>query len=252
MDALGDVSKAIVIEIGPGKGAITRLLSARTGHLIAIEFDRVLSAQLRIEYGRQRNVEILEADVLRVDFNTLVRGDLQGTRLFTDAERPRAHVIGNLPYYITSDILLKLFEFHRNFDILVIMLQKEVADRVAAEPGSRDYGLLSANAQMYARVEKLFTLPPGAFSPPPKVHSTVLRLQIAPQSAALQVEPAPFIDFLKLSFAQKRKTLLNNLKQRYPEAKIREAIAATKLRADVRSEAVPLAQMAQLFRSLET
>ena len=85
-------------------------------------------------------------------------------------------VVGNLPYYITSDILLRLFEFSKYFDSIVIMVQREVADRIAAKPGGRDYGMLSATAQLYARVEKLFTLPPAAFVPPPKVHSTVLRL----------------------------------------------------------------------------
>jgi len=91
-------------------------------------------------------------------------------------------VVGNLPYYITSDILLRLFEFSMTkFDVIVIMVQREVADRIAASPGTRDYGLLSATAQLYTKVERLFTLPPEAFSPPPKVHSTVLRMTVSPR-----------------------------------------------------------------------
>ncbi len=122
-------------------------------------------------------------------------------------------VVGNLPYYITSDIVLRILELHPNIERAVIMVQREVADRIAAEPGSRDYGLLSATAQLFARVDKLFTLPPGAFSPPPQVHSSVLRLTMAPRLEELQVEEEPFIAFLKLAFAQKRKTLVNNLRE---------------------------------------
>jgi 16S rRNA (adenine1518-N6/adenine1519-N6)-dimethyltransferase len=162
----------------------------------------------------------------------------------------RARVIGNLPYYITSDILLRLFEFHDQFDVIVIMVQSEVADRIAAAPGSRDYGLLSATAQLYCQVEKLFTLPPGAFSPPPKVHSSVLRLRIAPRFAELQVSPREFIDFLKVAFAMKRKTLLNNLKKTYPEARIRSALKEANIRTDVRAEALPLDKTAMVFRYL--
>jgi 16S rRNA (adenine1518-N6/adenine1519-N6)-dimethyltransferase len=130
------------------------------------------------------------------------------------------------------------------------MVQREVADRIAAVPGSRDYGLLSATAQLYTRVERLFTLPPGAFSPPPKVHSSVLRLTIAPRFAELQMSPKPFIEFLKAAFAMKRKTLLNNLKKAYSEEQIRDAIKEAGLRADVRAEAIPLETSAAVFRKL--
>ena len=167
--ALGDITHALVVEIGPGRGALTDLLAARAGHLIAIELDRMLATELRYKHGRNSRIEILEGDVLRIDFRTVLNrtigplGDLR-------PEKPvRARVVGNLPYYITSDILLRLFEFHELFELMVIMVQREVAERIAAQPGTRDYGLLSATAQLYARVEKLSTLPPGAFSPPPKV-----------------------------------------------------------------------------------
>ena len=121
-------------------------------------------------------------------------------------------VVGNLPYFITSDILLRLFEFRQYFETIVLMVQREVAERLAATPGRSEYGLLSATAQLYARVEKLFTLPPDAFSPPPKVESTVVRLRMAPKIDSLGVPEAGFINFLKLAFGQKRKTLWNNLK----------------------------------------
>src|SRR5262249_2617900 len=150
----------------------------------------------------------------------------------------------------TSDILLRLFDFHDQFDVIVIMVQREVAERIAAEPGSRDYGLLSATAQLYCQVEKLFTLPPGAFAPPPKVHSSVLRLRIAPRFAELQVQPRDFLDFLKTAFAMKRKTLLNNLKKKYEEERIRAALKESGVRGDVRAEALPLDKTAMVFRHL--
>src|SRR5207237_1642623 len=149
----------------------------------------MLAAQLRFEYQRYPNVEIIEANVLNVDFDTIVQGELHGIKdRQTDGSAVRtASVVGNLPYYITSDILLKLFEYHRNFDQIVIMVQKEVADRIAAEAGTRDYGLLTVTAQLFADIRNLFTLPPGAFSPPPKVYSSVLRLKVAPKATSLGV-----------------------------------------------------------------
>src|SRR3954452_15901378 len=203
VEALGDIGNSIVLEIGPGRGALTKMLSQRAGRLIAIEFDRMLAAQLRIQYSRIPNVEIIEADVLAVDFDTIIQGDLGGISDRQNHPPIKARVVGNLPYYITSDILLKLFEFHRNFDTIVIMVQREVADRIAATPGKSEYGLLSATAQLYTDVEKLFTLPPTAFAPPPKVHSSVLRLRVNPKAESLGVDANEFINFLKLGFAQK-------------------------------------------------
>ena len=184
---LGDVSQSTVLEIGPGRGMLTSLLARRARRLIAVELDRVLAAQLRMKFGMTRNVEVIEArhsgDRLRLPF----RAEAGLSRPGIDLKPQPVKVVGNLPYYITSDILLRLFAFSKYFDSIVIMVQREVADRIAAEPGGSDYGLLSATAQLYARVENLFTLPPGAFSPPPKVHSSVLRLTIEPQQEKLGV-----------------------------------------------------------------
>ena len=248
--ALGEIGQSLVVEIGPGRGALTEKLVQKAGRVIAIELDRMLATQLRIQYSRYPQVEVLEGDVLKIDFRTVLHrtigplGDLR-------PEKPeRARLLGNLPYYITSDILLHLFEFHDQFELMVIMVQREVAERIAAKPGSRDYGLLSATAQLYTQVEKLFTLPPGAFSPPPKVHSSVLRLRVAPRFEELNVKPEEFIDFLKLAFAMKRKTLLNNLKKRYSEEQVRSALKQAGVRADVRAEALSLENSAGIFRAL--
>jgi 16S rRNA (adenine1518-N6/adenine1519-N6)-dimethyltransferase len=252
VDALDDVSQTTVLEIGPGRGVLTSLLARRTRRLIAIELDRVLAAQLRMKFTLFPNVEILEGDILAMDFHTLF-GPKPGTsRPGLPLVPERVRVVGNLPYYITSDILLRLFEFRQYFETLVIMVQSEVADRIAAPPGGRDYGLLSATAQLYARIEKLFTLPPGAFSPPPKVHSTVVRLTMAPRLEDLRVPEENFIHFLKSSFGQKRKTLWNNLKAQYGSESLRSALAKAGVKPNVRAEALSLEKSAALFRALSS
>ena len=249
-DALGDLSQATVLEIGPGRGALTSLLAKRARRLIAIETDRVLAAQLRMNFALTPNVEIVEGDILAVDFDTLFGPKPGSTRPGIKTELERVRVAGNLPYFITSDILLRLFAYRKYFEISVLMVQREVAERLAAAPGSSEYGLLSATAQLYTSVETLFTLPPAAFSPPPKVQSTVVRLTASPRLQELNVPEAGFIDFLKLSFAQKRKTLWNNLKVQYDTKALRTAMEQAGVKSDARSEALTLEKTAALFRAL--
>jgi 16S rRNA (adenine1518-N6/adenine1519-N6)-dimethyltransferase len=239
-EAVGDVSARTVIEIGPGHGAITSILAGRCRRLVAIEVDPALAAELRFQFRNQPQVEVLEADVLEVDLAGLV------------PEGESADVIGNLPYYITSQILLKLFVGGAGGSLAraVLMMQREVADRVAAAPGGRDYGLLSATAQMNARVETLFTLPPEAFLPPPEVYSTVLRMEFAPRFRELGVDAAGFDAFLKTCFAQKRKTLANNLRAAgYPPDTL-QAEWPAEIPPQARAESVALEPMALLYRAL--
>ncbi len=250
VEALGDVSQGTVLEVGPGRGIITSLLAPRTRRVIAIELDRVLAPQLRMKFALRPNVEIIEGDILAIDFSTLFGPKPGSTRPGIDFKPEPVRVVGNLPYYITSDILLRLFAHRQYFETIVIMLQREVAERLAAAPGTSDYGLLSATAQLYARVDNLFTLPPGAFSPPPKVHSTVVRLTLAPRIESLRVPEEEFINFLKLSFGQKRKTLWNNLKSQYAPDVLRSALEKTAVKPTVRAEALSLEKSAALFRAL--
>jgi 16S rRNA (adenine1518-N6/adenine1519-N6)-dimethyltransferase len=250
VDALGDVSQLTVIEIGAGSGALTSLLVARAGHLVAVELDRVLAAQLRMEYSREPQVEIIEADILTVDIRTMIGNRTGPLRDLRPTGQPKARMVGNLPYYITSDILLRLFGEHRFFDRLVITVQLEVADRLAASPGSRDYGLLSATANLYGRVEKLFELPPEAFSPPPQVHSAALRIDMAPRFEELEVDERGFIEFLKRSFAQKRKMLTNNLREHFRPALVKQSLQQAGIEPGARAEAVTLDRMAALYRIL--
>src|SRR5712691_13023595 len=140
VDALGDLSQSTVLEIGSGRGALTSLLARRARRVIAVETDRVLAAQLRMKFSLTPNLEIIEGDILAVDFYTLFGPKPGSTRPGMEQAPDRVRVVGNLPYFITSDILLRLFEYRKSFDSIVLMVQKEVADRLAAHPGTKDYG----------------------------------------------------------------------------------------------------------------
>jgi 16S rRNA (adenine1518-N6/adenine1519-N6)-dimethyltransferase len=238
--ALGDVSDRTVAEIGPGRGAITGILAAAAGHVLAIEFDRDLAAGLRERFASD-GVEVIEQDVLQFDF--AAASEEAGGRL---------RVVGNLPYYITSPILLHLAASHAAVESAVLMVQREVADRVTALPGSRDYGVLSTTVQMYGAAEQLFTLAPSAFSPPPKVHSTVFRWRLAPRFAELGVDEAGFQQFLRQIFAQKRKTLANNLRVAgIPPADASAALTQVGIDSRIRAEALSVDSLAALYRILQ-
>jgi 16S rRNA (adenine1518-N6/adenine1519-N6)-dimethyltransferase len=241
VDALGDLSHQAVVEIGPGRGAITTHLAARAQRLIAVELDENFAADLRETFAATPNVQILQQDVLELDLASLLK--VPGEKLM---------VVGNLPYYITSDILLRLLDQADILSRAVLMVQREVADRVAATPGNRDYGLLSTTVQLYARIDKLFTLPPDAFSPPPDVYSTVFRMTMEPRFAELGVEATQFIPLLKQCFAQKRKMLVNNLKAAgYEQATVLGAFAASEIDPLARAEALPLESFARLQHALQ-
>ncbi|HTZ60506.1 MAG TPA: 16S rRNA (adenine(1518)-N(6)/adenine(1519)-N(6))-dimethyltransferase RsmA [Acidobacteriaceae bacterium] len=236
VDALGDLSHETVVEIGPGRGALTGLLAARAKQVIAVEIDPTLAAALQGDA-----IEVHRQDILSLDL----------TRLATERD-VRLQIIGNLPYYISTPILMHLFAHSAVIDRAVLMAQREVAARIGSEPGSRDYGLLSATTQMYANVENLFTLPPEAFSPEPEVYSTVFRLTIRPRFEELRVQASSFKRFLQQIFAQKRKTLANNLRAAgYDPATVESAFAQCKVaNTHIRAEAVALETMACLFRAL--
>jgi 16S rRNA (adenine1518-N6/adenine1519-N6)-dimethyltransferase len=243
--SLGDTSARTVVEIGPGHGAITTLLAARVRRLHCIEFDPALARELSFRFRNDPHVAIHTADILETDLTTLL----------TDNPQPATDnldVVGNLPYYITSDILLHLFAAARAGVLkrAVVMMQREVADRIAAAPGSSEYGALSAFTQMHAHAERLFTLPPSSFSPPPDVFSTVLRLDFAPRFAELHVDPEGFNTFLRSTFAQKRKTLGNNLRAAGYDAERLKAAWPAAIPPQARAEAVTLESMAELYRAL--
>jgi 16S rRNA (adenine1518-N6/adenine1519-N6)-dimethyltransferase len=242
--ALGDLSGRTVIEIGPGGGAITGALAARANRVVAVELDHGLAIHLRAQFPPGK-VTVVEQDVLNFDFTQA------SAEPATDGKRLR--VVGNLPYYITSPILLKLAASHAALDVAVLMVQREVADRITAQPGSRDYGLLSITVQMFGPAEPLFTLPPDAFSPPPDVHSTVFRWRFAPRFVELGVEEASFLPFVRKAFAQKRKTLANNLRAAgFTPAAVVAAMAQAAIDPQARAEALSIETFAALWRFLDS
>jgi 16S rRNA (adenine1518-N6/adenine1519-N6)-dimethyltransferase len=223
-----------VIEIGPGKGALTESLLARADKVVAIEVDphlvHYLNQKFRdpIDAGQ---LEVIEGDILQTDFSGSV-------------------IAGNLPYYITSPILHRLFESAACIEAIHVVIQMEVAERLTARPGSRAYGYLSVLAQFYSRPAIRLRIPPGAFRPPPKVYSALVSLPLPGERAGLGIEDASaFFDFVKVCFAQKRKTLWNNLRASLDEAVAKRALDATGILPRARAEQLTLAQFADLFRA---
>ncbi len=242
-DALGDLTARTVVEIGPGHGAITAHLASRCARLHCIEFDPGLARELTFRFRNDPHVTVHHADILETDLAPFATDEIYNVGI---------DILGNLPYYITSDILLHLYAAARAGLLrrAVLMTQREVAQRIAAPPGSSDYGALSAVTQLHATVTELFTLPPGAFNPPPDVHSTVFRLDFAPRFAELGVDFEGFNRFLRATFAQKRKTLANNLRVAgFSSAQLTSAWPAA-IPAQSRSEAVRLEDLAELYRAL--
>ena len=191
-----------VVEIGPGEGALTLPLLAAAGRLTAIELDDELIPALQARAAAVGRLEVIRADVLTVDFAALAR------RLGV----PRLRLAGNLPYYISSPILFHCLAHADVIADMHFMLQKEVVERMAAAPGSKVYGRLSVMLQLACTVVPLFDVPPGAFRPPPKVDSAVVRLTPLPAEARHRADPARVHAIVKAAFAQRRKTLANTLK----------------------------------------
>ncbi len=196
----------LVLEVGPGRGVLTRRLAGRVGRLVAVEIDAALAAHLGGELRASPSVEIVEADVLDVDLRALLE------RMGATAAR-RARVIANLPYSIATAVILRLIEERALLADVLLLVQREVAERIAAPPGRKAYGGLSVLCQARARVETLLRLRPGSFRPIPKVESVLLRLTLrAPEEeAARPGSPGALEALLRTAFAQRRKTLLNNL-----------------------------------------
>jgi 16S rRNA (adenine1518-N6/adenine1519-N6)-dimethyltransferase len=234
------------IEIGAGHGEMTELLAAGARRVIGIEGDSGLAEQLRARLEAEPNalprVELISGDVLTQDLGKLAGGE-------------RFRVYGNLPYYITSPILHQLFGYADQIDSIHIVIQLEVAERIVARPGRREYGYLSAACQFYTTPRIVLRLPPGAFSPPPKVDSALVEMKFPGERARLNIgDPAQekrFLEFVQACFSQKRKTLRNNLRAMATDEQIHPALAAAKLRPDARAEQLSLAQFAEVFRQLK-
>lgn len=241
LDALGLRPADLVVEIGAGRGAMTGLLASRAGHVVAIELDKSLAEGLREEFGAGKRVEIQHADVLSVDLAAICR------RL----GYAQCVVFGNLPYYITSPILSRLGTFRASIQSMTLLMQREVADRLVARPGGRAYGYLTVSTQLFANPRVLFHVPPGAFSPAPKVQSSLVQFEIAPRfKDLLPTGEEKFLDFVKGCFTQKRKSLLNNLSRRRSREYAEQTLASLRLPASIRAEQLTIEQLRELFLRL--
>jgi 16S rRNA (adenine1518-N6/adenine1519-N6)-dimethyltransferase len=221
------------LEIGPGAGALTLPLAAAAGRVVAVELDAALAARLRAR--APANVEIVQGDALAVDLAALVPA---GARL-----------VGNLPYYVSSPLLRRILALRGHAHDAHVMLQDEVARRVAAAPGSRDYGVLSVLAGLWAEADVPLRFPPGAFIPPPKVDSALLRLRFRPRPLAEVGSVEAFERVVTAAFAQRRKTLENNLRVIYPNLK--DHLRLLNLSGSRRSETLSIVEFADLARALE-
>lgn len=198
--AVAPTKEETIIEIGPGRGALTSQLIEKTRRVVAVEFDRDLVPQLRVQFRHALNLEIVEADALALDFCETIQ------------PTATARVVANLPYNIATAILQRLIEQRQCITDMTLMLQREVAERVTAEAGSSERGFLSVLVEAYCETEKLFDVPPQAFRPAPKVWSTVVRLRVRPQIAADVNDETLLWKVVSAGFAQRRKTILNNLR----------------------------------------
>ncbi|HMH74987.1 MAG TPA: 16S rRNA (adenine(1518)-N(6)/adenine(1519)-N(6))-dimethyltransferase RsmA, partial [Candidatus Udaeobacter sp.] len=203
VDLVGPTARDLVVEIGPGRGALTETLAARAGRLLTLEIDAELATTLQGRFAASAHVEVRQADARQFDYRTL--------RALTPDLAGRVLVVGNLPYSVGKPILAALVEATAAIDEMALMLQKEVAERVAAEPGGKTYGALSVLTQVSVAVRLAFSVPPGAFSPPPQVDSAVLHL-VAHRTPPVPVaDPARFATVVRAAFGQRRKSLANSL-----------------------------------------
>jgi 16S rRNA (adenine1518-N6/adenine1519-N6)-dimethyltransferase len=200
VDSVAPRAGETIVEIGPGHGALTGPLLESGARLIAIELDPELIPELSRTFSGFENFRLIEADALKVDYCELISPAVS------------ARVVANLPYYISTPILQRLIEHRRCLSEMTLMLQREVVERITARPGGKEYGVLSVLAQFYCEVEKLFDVPPGAFRPAPRVQSSVLRLRSRSRTAAPVADEGLMIELTKTLFAQRRKTILNNLR----------------------------------------
>ena len=241
ISAAGITKDDCVLEIGPGIGTMTQYLAENAGHVVAVEIDRNLIPILKETLADYDNVTVINEDILRVDIKALAEEYNDGKPI---------KVVANLPYYITTPIIMGLFESGVPIDNITVMVQKEVADRMKEGPGSKDYGALSLAVQYYAEPEIVANVPPNCFIPRPNVGSAVIRLTRHKEMPVEMKDPALMFKIIRASFNQRRKTLQNGLGNAselpYTKEQIAAAIAEMGLTPTIRGEALSLAQFAQL------
>ena len=233
-----------VLEIGPGVGVLTRELSKRAKKVVAIELDERLKKILPKTLGDLDNVEVIFGDAMKLDLRKIIEEHFEGCASVS--------VCANLPYYITSPIIMMLLESKLPITSVTVMVQKEAADRLCAEVGSRDAGAVTVAVTYYAEKEILFTVDRSSFMPPPNVDSAVIKLNIRPEPPIKVGDEKRFFSFVKSAFAQRRKTLVNTVcnTQNIPKEKLRNILATLGIKETVRGEELTIEQLAQISEML--
>ena len=239
-ESLGADDKTGVLEIGPGIGVLTKELCAVAGKVVSVELDSRLFPILNETLAECKNAEIVEGDALKMDLGALVKEKFSGAN--------DIKVCANLPYYITSPIIMKLIESKLPVSEIVVMVQKEAADRLAAEIGSRESGALTVAAQYYAEIEKLFDVGRGSFMPQPKVDSAVIKLTVRTEPPVRPADEERFFRIVRAAFAQRRKTALNSLSSslNVPKEKVKAALAEIGRNENDRAEKFTMQEFAEL------
>jgi 16S rRNA (adenine1518-N6/adenine1519-N6)-dimethyltransferase len=235
VDALELTGTETVIEVGPGRGSLTELLVPKAGRLVLVEYDRALAERLRAQYSATPNVSIIEADILRINLAEAAGGPFR--------------LVGNVPYYITTPILFHALERPRP-ERAVYLVQREVADRIVATPGSREYGALSVNVQAVATAKILFGVAPGSFHPPPKVDSAVIRIDPRPDPVVTTEQEPALRRFVLDAFGMRRKQMRRVVRSIWQlSAEDADALLAkAEIEPSVRPETLSPAQFARLVR----
>lgn len=241
VEAAGVGKDDCVLEIGPGIGTMTQYLAEEAGEVIAVEIDKALIPILKDTLAAYPNVTVIHGDILKLDVKELVRD--------RNAGKP-VKVVANLPYYITTPIIMQLFESHVPLESITIMVQTEVAERMQVGPGTKDYGALSLAVQYYSRPEIVAHVPPSCFMPKPNVGSTVIRLTRYEQPPVVTADEEFMFKLIRASFNQRRKTLVNGLSNasglNLSKAEVAEALEKMELPPAVRGETFTLEQFARL------
>ncbi len=244
-DAAEISQEDLVIEIGPGIGVLTDEIANRAGRVVAVEIDKNLLPVLKYTLGKHNNVEVVNEDILKVDLEQIIRE--------YGKEKKNVKIMGNLPYYITTPIITELLERHVPANSITIMMQKEVAERIIADPGSKTYGALSIAVQFYCHVERVVDVLRDCFYPAPKVDSEVLKLTVKDKPSVEVKDQELFFKLVKAGFSQRRKTLLNSLQSGgFNKEVVRRALESAGIDPTRRAETLSLDEFAVLSDSFNS
>lgn len=248
-DSAGIAKRDLIIEVGPGLGSMTHLLAERAGQVIAVEIDKRLIEPLTQSMAEYSNFSLINNDIMKIDLKNLIY-EIRNN----NSDIKSVKVVANLPYYITTPIIMKILEDNLEIDCCVFMVQREVADRMVAKPGGKDYGALSVAVQYRSIPQKAFDVPPHCFIPQPEVYSTVVRLDIRKSAPVAVKDEKLFFRVVKASFGQRRKTLLNALHNsgffKPDKERLAELLTSLGIDPNRRGETLSIEQFSELSNAL--